>query len=171
MSLQETNTTEQDKASLPHLIINTLPIALSLYSPDGILLRQFEPSGSPVHVVHFWQPLDLPAPLTTSYEEIGHVPIEYSCMDGEQQVFATHLVPVVAAKRRMLRMLGISGSIQGLPPARPADIVYQPRWFIVSEKAAQLAAKEGRNDVLTFDVTTLLFDEEHAKGILRFVQW
>ena len=171
MSQQEVGPENKASTNMPHLIINKLSVVIYLYSTEGTPLYVLEPSGEAVKVVNFQQLIAPPEPSKRKYREVGHVPVAYSATEAGQEVIKDYLVPVVEPSFLIPRSLAVSGALLGLPAAIPPSIVYQPRWYLVEEDAARLARREGRCDVLTWDPSTLLFDEGHGKGVCRFVQW
>jgi hypothetical protein len=136
-----------------------------LYSQEQELLCQIAPAFAPVKVTNFRQFIAPPDHPRRKYQEMGNVLVAHP--RGEDPV----RIPVITLATIIPRDLGVSGTMEGLPARIAPSVVYQPQWFISTEEVARLAAKQGRYDVLTFDHTTLLFDEDSGKGIQRFVQW
>ena len=166
MSQGNPSTEHAASTQMSHLIINLLPYTLSLYAESGkVLLCQLPPSFSPVQISDFQQLMAPPDHCKRKYKEAGNILVAHP----HEEVLVR--VPVITLVTLIPRDLGVSGTLEGLPARIAPDVVYQPQWFISTEEVARLAAKLGRYDVLSWDPSTALFDEESGKGIQRLVQW
>lgn len=151
---------------IPHTIVSLLPFSLYLYTLDGFFLCEFSPSGEVATVEHFRQLIAPPEPDRRRVKVHGHIPIAYGAAEENN----AYLVPVVSYEFAISRH-SVSGITCGLPDGIAADIVYVPRWYITTEDVARVACAHGRWDVITWDSSSLLFDEIGRKGICRFAQW